>query len=255
MNLSGNFNSYSQQSHFIAIMLLIKVILWLVLMLSFSSIYADNATTSHYQQFPPTAEGTGKVYMGREIAHVMGYQGAAWLERENREKEERTDILIQSLNLKPGMTVADIGAGTGYFSRKMATRVGNTGTVYAVDVKPEMVGKLKFAAKSHVNIKPVLSAETDVMLPANGLDLAIMVDVYHELAYPYEVIQSVLKALKPNGQLVLVEYRAEDDKVPIKATHKMSEAQIKTEMRVHPLKWQTTINTLPWQHVVIFTKQ
>jgi ubiquinone/menaquinone biosynthesis C-methylase UbiE len=255
MNLSGNFNSYSQQSHSIFIMLLIKVILWLVLTLSFSSIYADNATTSLYQQFPPTAEGTGKVYMGREIAHVMGYQGAAWLERENREKQERTDLLIQSLDLKAGMTVADIGAGTGYLSRKMASRVTNAGTVYAVDVQPEMIGKLKAAAKQFTNIKPVLSKEGDIQLPANSVDLAIMVDVYHELAYPYEVMQSILKALKPNGQLVLVEYRAEDDRVPIKATHKMSEAQIKQEMSVLPLTWKKTMSALPWQHVVVFAKQ
>lgn len=234
---------------------LVKLFIYSFISLYICVSWADNPPGNLYQQYPPTAEGTGKVYMGREIAHVMGYQGAAWLERENREKEERTDILIQSLNLKPGMTVADIGAGTGYFSRKMATRVGNTGTVYAVDVQPEMVGKLKGAAKQFTNIKPVLSKENDIQLPANSLDLAIMVDVYHELAYPYEVIESVLKALKPNGQLVLVEYRAEDDKVPIKATHKMSEAQIKAEMRVHPLKWQSTISALPWQHVVIFTKQ
>ena len=230
-----------------------KLFVRLLITFSFSVAWAD--TNNLYQQFPPTAEGTGKVYMGREIAHVMGYQGAAWLERENREKEERTDMLIQSLNLKPGMTVADIGAGTGYFSRKIATRVGNTGTVYTVDVQPEMVGKLKFAAKSHANIKPVLSTETDVMLPVNSLDLAIMVDVYHELAYPYEVMKSVLRALKPNGRLVLVEYRAEDDRVPIKASHKMSETQIKREMAALPLTWQSTLSHLPWQHVVIFTKQ
>lgn len=232
---------------------LVKLFIYSFISLYICVSWADSANL--YQQFPPTAEGTGKVYMGREIAHVMGYQGAAWLERENREKEERTDMLIQSLNLKPGMTVADIGAGTGYFSRKMATRAGNTGVVYAVDVQPEMVGKLKFAAKSHGNIKPILSTETDIMLPANSLDLAIMVDVYHELAYPYEVMQSVLRALKPNGRLVLVEYRAEDDRVPIKASHKMSEAQIKREMAVLPLTWQSTLNHLPWQHVVIFTKK
>ncbi|MDO8960657.1 MAG: class I SAM-dependent methyltransferase [Methylophilus sp.] len=236
-------------------MSVIKIILWLLLALSSSSTYADKSPANLYQQFPPTAEGTGKVYMGREIAHVMGYQGAAWLERENRENEERTDLLIQSLNLKAGMTIADIGAGTGYLSRKIASRVTNTGTVYAVDVQPEMIGKLKAASRQFTNIKPVLSKVDDIQLPANSVDLAIMVDVYHELAYPYEVIQSILKALKPNGQLVLVEYRAEDDNVPIKATHKMTEAQIKAEMRVHPLTWQKTINTLPWQHVVIFTKQ
>jgi ubiquinone/menaquinone biosynthesis C-methylase UbiE len=193
--------------------------------------------------------------MGREIAHVMGYQGAAWLERENRENEERTDLLIQSLDLKAGMTIADIGAGTGYLSRKMASRVTNAGTVYAADVQPEMIGKLKAASKQYSNIKPVLSSVDDVQLPANSMDLAIMVDVYHELAYPYEVMQSILKALKPNGQLVLVEYRAEDDRVPIKATHKMTEVQIKQEMSVLPLTWKKTISTLPWQHVVVFTKQ
>jgi len=236
-------------------MSVIKIILWLLLALSSSSTYADKSPANLYQQFPSTAEGTGKVYMGREIAYVMGYQGAAWLERENREKEERTDLLIQSLNLKAGMAIADIGAGTGYLSRKMAARVTNTGTVYAVDVQLEMIGKLKAASKQFTNIKPVLSKVDDIQLPANSVDLAIMVDVYHELAYPYEVIQSILKTLKPNGQLVLVEYRAEDNNVPIKASHKMSETQIKEEMRVHPLAWQKTINTLPWQHVVIFTKQ
>jgi ubiquinone/menaquinone biosynthesis C-methylase UbiE len=153
------------------------------------------------------------------------------------------------------MTIADIGAGTGYLSRKMAARVTNAGTVYAADVQPEMIGKLKAASKQYSNIKPVLSSVDDVQLPANSMDLAIMVDVYHELAYPYEVMQSILKALKPNGQLVLVEYRAEDDRVPIKATHKMTEVQIKQEMSVLPLTWKKTISTLPWQHVVVFTKQ
>ena len=230
-----------------------NVIVWFLLAFNFSNALADS--TNLYQQFPPTAEGTGKVYMGREIAHVMGYQGAAWLERENREKEERTDLLIQSLDLKAGMTIADIGAGTGYLSRKMASRVTIAGTVYAVDVQPEMIGKLKAASKQFTNIKPVLSKEDDIHLPANSVDLAIMVDVYHELAYPYEVMQSILKALKPNGQLVLVEYRAEDDRVPIKATHKMSEAQIKQEMSVLPLTLKKTMSALPWQHVVVFTKQ
>lgn len=214
--------------------------------------WADNAP--RYQQFAPSAEGTGKLYMGREIAHVMGYQGAAWLERENREKEERTDVLIQALDLKAGMSVADIGAGTGYLTKKMATRVGESGQVYAVDVQPEMLGKLKAVAKRYPTIKPVLAVVDDVQLPANSVDMAIMVDVYHELAFPFEVMQSVLRALKPNGQLVLVEYRAEDDRVPIKATHKMTEAQIKAEMALLPLTWQKTITSLPWQHVVIFTK-
>jgi len=213
------------------------------------------AETNLYQQFPPTAEGTGKVFMGREIAHVMGYQGAGWLEREAREKEERTDLLIESLNLQKGMTIADVGAGTGYLSKRMAEKVGKDGIVYAADVQPEMVGKIKSFAKKYTNIQPVLSQTNNVNLPANSIDMAIMVDVYHELEYPYEVVESILKALKSNAQLILVEYRAEDDKVPIKQTHKMSESQIIKELTVHPLKWQTTINLLPWQHIVIFKKQ
>jgi SAM-dependent methyltransferase len=207
-----------------------------------------------YQQFAPTADGTGKVYMGREIAHVMGYQGAAWLEREEREKEERTDILVKSLNLKQGMTIADVGAGTGYLSRRMADSIGAQGTVYAVDVQPEMIGKLKKLSKNHPTIKPILSDVDKVKLPANSIDLAIMVDVYHELEFPREVVQSMLAALKPNGKLVLVEYRAEDDAVPIRQTHKMSQTQVKKELTVLPLKWEKTIDKLPWQHVIVFSK-
>jgi SAM-dependent methyltransferase len=221
--------------------------------LHFNFAIAD-ANAPIYQQYPPTAEGTGKVYMGREIAHVMGYEGAAWLERGEREKEERTDILIKSLQLKAGMTIADVGAGTGYLSRRMADSIGANGTVYAVDVQPEMIGKLKSLSKKHPNIKPILGDVSEVKLPANSLDMAIMVDVYHELEYPYEMAQSIIAALKPKGQLVLVEYRAEDDNVPIKQTHKMSEKQVIKELTVLPLKWEKTINKLPWQHVIVFSK-
>ena len=208
-----------------------------------------------YQQYPPTADGIGKVYKGREIAPVMGYQGAAWLERAEREKEERTDILLRALNLKLGMTVADIGAGTGYLSRRMADGVGLQGTIYAVDVQPEMIGKLKSLSKKYPNIQPVLSAPADIKLATNSLDMAVMVDVYHELEFPYEVAQSVWAALKPNGKLVLVEYRAEDDKVPIKNSHKMTQAQVIKEITALPFRWHNTVTSLPWQHVIIFTKQ
>jgi ubiquinone/menaquinone biosynthesis C-methylase UbiE len=192
--------------------------------------------------------------MGREIAHVMGYQGAAWLERQEREKEERTDILVKSLNLKAGMTIADVGAGTGYLSRRMADKIGADGTVYAVDVQPEMIGKLKKLSKNYPTIKPILGEVSDVKLPANSIDLAIMVDVYHELEYPFEMAQSIIAALKPNGQLVLVEYRAEDDAVPIKQTHKMTEKQVIKEFAVQNVAWQKTINKLPWQHIIVFSK-
>ncbi|MFM9879474.1 MAG: class I SAM-dependent methyltransferase, partial [Burkholderiaceae bacterium] len=203
-------------------------------------------------------DGIGKQYQGREIAGVMGFQGAAWLEREEREREERTDLLMKALALKPGRVVADIGAGTGYLSRRMASAVKPEGKVLAVDVQPEMVQLLKqLAAKQGAhNIVPSLGTEQDVGLPAASVDLAIMVDVYHELAYPYEVLASIIRALKPGGQLVFIEYRAEDPKVPIKALHKMSEAQIRREAQAHPqLAWEKTVGTLPWQHMVVFRKR
>ena len=230
---------------------LLASVLYLLILLPTNNAFAEG---NHYQQFPQTAEGTGKVFMGREIAHVMGYQGASWLERDSREKEERTDLLIQLLQLKKGMAIADIGAGTGYLSRRMADKIGANGVVYAVDLQPEMMGKIKLLAKKHINIQPILSQVDDVKLTENSIDIAIMVDVYHELEFPFETIQSLLKALKPQAQLILVEYRAEDDKVKIKEIHKMSETQIIKEITAHPLKWQTTINSLPWQHIVVFTK-
>jgi len=214
------------------------------------------AQDNRYTSAPASADGIGKRYMGRDIAAVMGWQGAAWLEREERQREERTDLLLTALALKPGMVVADIGAGTGYLSRRMATAVGSSGKVLAVDVQPEMIQMLKqLAQKAQLSqIVPVQCSETDVGLPASSVDLAIMVDVYHELAYPFEVLASVTRALKPGGRVVFVEYRAEDRTVPIKALHKMSQAQVKREAAVHPLVWERTVDTLPWQHMVVFRK-
>jgi ubiquinone/menaquinone biosynthesis C-methylase UbiE len=195
--------------------------------------------------------------MGREIAAVMGWQGAAWLERGEREREERTDLLLAALALRPGMVVADIGAGTGSLSRRMAPAVTPGGKIWAVDVQPEMISLLQASARNSglTQIEARLSSVDDVKLPAASVDLAIMVDVYHELAYPYEVMASVLKALKPGGRVVFVEYKAEDPRVPIKPLHKMSEAQIKREAAVFPLEWERTVSTLPWQHVVVFRKR
>ena len=212
---------------------------------------------NHYKKIQPSADGIGKTYQGREIAQVMGWQGAAWLERDEREREERTDLLLPELTLLPGLVVADIGAGTGYYARRMASLVGAKGMVYAVDVQPEMVAMLSDLAKrpGFSQIKPVLGAVDDVKLPTGMVDLAIMVDVYHELEFPQEVMTSIVRALKPGGRLVFVEYRAEDERVPIKALHKMSEAQIKREVAAYPLVWERTSNKLPWQHVVIFRKK
>ena len=226
------------------------------LVLLASAIPPANAQSSRYTSVPASADGIGKRYMGREIAAVMGWQGAAWLEREEREREERTDLLMTALALKPGMVVADIGAGTGYLSRRMATAVGSGGKVLAVDVQPEMIQMLKqLAQKAQLSqIVPVQCSETDVGLQPNSVDLAIMVDVYHELAYPFEVLASVIRALKPGGRVVFVEYRAEDRGVPIKELHKMSQAQVKREAAAHALVWERTAGTLPWQHMVVFRK-
>ena len=213
-------------------------------------------TPARYTLAPASRDGIGKFYMGREIAGVMGWQGAAWLEREEREREERTDLLVAALRLKPGMVVADIGAGTGYLSRRMVPALMPGGRVLAVDVQPEMVSLLQNMVRETglAQIQPSLGTENDVKLPPASVDLAIMVDVYHELAFPYEVLASIIRALRPGGQLVFVEYRAEDPKLPIKALHKMSEAQVKREAAVHALRWERTEETLPWQHLVVFRK-
>ena len=213
-----------------------------------------------YSLVRPSADGIGKTYLGREIAGVMGWQGAAWLEREERQQEERADLLLRELGLKPGMAVADIGAGTGYYARRMAPLVGSGnsgGVVYATDVQPEMMKMLEDGAKKAglTNIKPILGGLKDVNLPDASIDLALMVDVYHELEYPFEVIESLVRALKPGGHIAYVEYRLEDPRVPIKALHKMSEAQVRKEAANHSLVWERTASTLPWQHVVIFRKK
>ena len=214
-------------------------------------------TVERYQTITPSRDGIGKRYMGREIAGVMGWQGAAWLERDERQQEERGDLLLRELGLKPGMAVADIGAGTGYYARRMAPLVGAGGVVHATDVQPEMMKMLEDGAKKAglSNIKPILGGLQSVNLPDVSIDLAIMVDVYHELEFPFEVIDSLVRALKPGGRIAFVEYRLEDQRVPIKTLHKMSEAQVRREAAAHALVWERTASTLPWQHVVIFRKK
>ena len=231
---------------------------WVALLLAASAALAQPAAVAErYSLFPASADGIGKRYMGREISAVMGWQGAAWLEREERDREERTDLLLAALALKPGMVVADIGAGTGYLSRRMAPAVMPGGKVWAVDVQPEMISLLQADLKRRglTQVEARLGAEDGVRLPAGSVDLVVMVDVYHELAFPYEVLASVMKSLKPGGRIAFVEYKAEDPRVPIKPLHKMSEAQIKREATVFPLEWERTVSTLPWQHVVVFRKR
>lgn len=207
-----------------------------------------------YTQRKPSADGIGKIYMGREIAGVMGWQAARWLERVDRDREERSDLLIKRLDLQTGMVIADVGAGTGYYARRLSKAVGATGRVYAVDVQPEMLRLLTSLAQGpeFANIRPVLGAVDDARLPAGEVDLAVMVDVYHELEFPYEMLASLLRSLKPGGRLVFVEYRAEDETVPIKPLHKMSVAQVRREAAALGLELQDSVRDLPWQHVLIF---
>ena len=200
-------------------------------------------------------DATGKTYMGREIAHVMGHQGAGWLERPERDREEQPRLLMKLLDLKPGDVVADIGAGSGYHTRRMAKAVGPSGRVYAVDIQPEMLDILatKLTGEGVDNVVMVLGKIDSAELPSNSVDLVMTVDVYHEFSHPYEMIQSMCDALKPGGRMVFVEYRAEDKTVPIKWHHKMTAAQVKKEMEPHPLRWVKTVSDeLPWQHFIVF---
>ena len=200
--------------------------------------------------------GIGKFYMGREIAHVMGHQGADWLERPERAEEEKPDKMVELLGLKPGETVADIGAGTGYISWRMAQKVTPGGKVYGVDIQQEMLDLLAVNMKKRgiTNVVGVLGTETDPKLPPNSTDLVVMVDVYHEFSEPYAMMENISKALKPGGRVAFVEYRAEDPTVPIKRVHKMSEAQVKKEAAAVGLQWEKTIPDLPRQHLILVRK-
>ena len=217
---------------------------------------AGEPARSRYTAVPASPDGIGKVYLGREIAKVMSFHGADWLERPERIEEERPELLLTALELKAGMTVADIGAGTGYYSWRMAQRVGARGTVYAVDIQPEMIKLLQqqMSKRGAANVKALLGTLTDPGLPPAGIDLALMVDVYHELEYPYEMLAAIVRALKPGGRLVFVEFRAGDAAVPIKALHTMSEAQVRKEAAAHALEWVKTASDLPWQNAVVFRK-
>jgi ubiquinone/menaquinone biosynthesis C-methylase UbiE len=200
--------------------------------------------------------GINKWYMGRQIAHVMSHYGIDWLEREEREMEENTSLLLKNLAVKPGMVVADIGAGSGYHSALLSKMVG-TGKVFAVDVEPEMIAYLNARIKQEKlsRIVPILSTEQKVSLPENTIDMMLLVDVYHEFSFPYEMALSMRAALKPGGKLVLVEFRAEDPTVPIKTIHKMSEAQAIKEFKAAGFAFDKNIDNLPWQHCMVFTKQ
>ena len=201
-------------------------------------------------------DGTGKFYMGREIAQVMGPAGIPWLERGTREQDEQSTQMLIALGLRGGETVVDFGAGSGYYTFRLAEIVGPKGTVLAVDIEPKMLEfiRRRAAQQGLTNVGLLQSTASDPRLPINRVDLVLMVDVYHELEFPYEVLRKIRDSLKPDGRVALVEFRLEDPSVPIKLLHKMSEAQIIKEMNAVGFIHLETIGTLPLQHLVLFGK-
>jgi len=208
-----------------------------------------------YSYAKKSRDGIGKFYMGREISQVMGHLGAGWLERPKREKEERTDLLIKNMQLKKGDRVADVGAGSGYFSFRMAELVPD-GKVFAVDISPQMLGivRAKIASQKVTNVEPVLSTIKDIKLPPGSIDCVLIVDAYHEFSHPREMAQSIYDALREKGRLILIEYRMEDPTVPIKLLHKMTQKQAIEEISQVGLVWKKTLDVLPQQHFMIFEK-
>ena len=208
-----------------------------------------------YRYGKATVDGIGKYFFGREISHVMGHMGAAWLERPEREREERTDLIIENLPLDEDDVVADIGAGTGYFSFPIAARVPR-GRVLAVDIQQEMLDiiEVRKAAGAAANVDGILGSEEDPRLPEAGVDVILIVDAYHEFSHPFEMGTAMTRALKPGGRLVLIEYRGEDRRVPIKPLHKMTEEQARSEMAAVGLEWVRTEDFLPQQHFMVFRR-
>jgi ubiquinone/menaquinone biosynthesis C-methylase UbiE len=192
----------------------------------------------------------------RRIAGVMGAGGADWLVRPERESDERPDQALDAIGVPRGSTVADIGAGVGYFTWRLAERVGASGVVYGEDIQQQMLDMLAKNVESRhlVNVREVLGAPDDPKLPKNSLDLVLLVDVYHEFSEPEKMLDRIRDAMKPGGRIVFLEYRAEDPKVPIREEHKMTVAQVRAEVQPEGFKFDKTIEVLPQQHIIIFKK-
>lgn len=239
-----------------AIVALLLGALWLG-GLDFAAVEPKNPTeaTAYEYKSPHSRDGIGKFYLGREIAQVMGYQGAMWLERPAREAEERTSEIVAALDLNPDDVIADLGAGTGYLTFQLAPEVPD-GKVYAVDLQPEMLDILNFIREDEnvSNVEPIQASETSPNLLPDSLDVAIAVDAYHEFAYPREMMAAVVAALKPGGRAILVEYRRENPLIPIKTLHRMSVAQARKELRFVGLEWVESQEFLPQQHLMVFRK-
>ena len=211
---------------------------------------------AYYINGSASRDGIGKFYMGREISQVMGHLGAGWLERPSREQEERTDLLLEALELQSGDVAADIGAGTGYFTLPMARAVSPGGRVLAVDIQPQMLSIIqrRMQQEGVSNIETVLGTKTDPRLPVAGVDLVLLVDAYHEFSHPREVMQHVTDSLSERGRVILVEYRGEDPRVPIKPLHKMTVEQASREMSAVGLELLEVRDMLPQQHIMVFGK-
>jgi SAM-dependent methyltransferase len=213
------------------------------------------ATGPVYSERPPSRDGIGKVYMGREISFVMGHRGIDWLERPEREIEERPDLLIESLDLEPHDVVADIGAGSGYFTFRLSPLVPR-GRVMAVDIQPEMLTVLERRSDElgATNVETVLGSETDPNLAAASVDAVLLVDAYHEFSHPREMMEAIYRALGPGGTVYLVEYRGEDPEIPILPLHKMTVRQARLELEAVGFAFVQNIRRLPLQHLMVFRK-
>ena len=226
----------------------------LLFLASLACLEAEEAL--HYSAKSPGPGGTGKVYMGRELSQVVGHQAITWLERPERVGEELPDEVVKNMEVKSSDVIADIGAGSGYFSLRLAKLVPQ-GQVYAVDIQEEMLNFIQVRAQA-AGLTNVISHKGeiyDTKLPENSIDVALMVDAYHEFSHPREMMESIVKALKPGGRLIQLEYRGEDPKVQIKALHRMTQWQVKREMAAVGLTWKETRAFLPIQHYFVFVKE
>jgi ubiquinone/menaquinone biosynthesis C-methylase UbiE len=230
-------------------------LLFTILNFTYTPEVVANPNKYYQERALHSRDGIGKFYLNREIAKVMGHQEMLWLERPSREIQEQPNKVVEALNLKPTDVVADIGAGTGYFSFRIASLVPQ-GKVYAVDIQPEMLDVINFLKTENnvTNVELVLGTLSNPNLPENSIDVALMVDAYHEFEYPREMMEALVKSLKPGGRVMLVEYRQENPLIPIKTLHKMTQKQVKKEMNAVGLSWQETQEFLPQQHFMVFQK-
>ena len=240
----------------IALNVFIAVVICGILCLTFQeSVGQTNSRDSLYTYGAASPGGTGKFYLGREIAHVMGPSNAEWLDRASRPREEHTQLTIDKIELPPNGVIADIGAGTGYYTFKLAPKVPK-GKVYAVEIQDEMIATLNERKKklNTVNVEVIKGSVTSPNLPVNSIDFAIMVDVYHELEYPVEMLTSIKNSLKKDGQLLLIEYKGEDPAVAIRPLHKTTVKQLSKELGANGFQLAYQGDFLPIQHFLLYKK-